>query len=100
MPRPLPFSLLYGSSETAAGSSENREDEIHEVKETISQAISEEEDFCIICLEEYTAENPHIVPKCGHNFHLNCILAWLERSDRCPVCDQIILRDDLLGMQT
>lgn len=24
MPRPLPFSLLYGSSETAAGSSENR----------------------------------------------------------------------------
>lgn len=49
--------------------------------------IIEEED-CPICLEEYDAENPRIITKCEHHFHLACILEWMERSDTCPVCDQ------------
>jgi len=38
---------------------------------------------------EYTEENPKMVTKCEHHFHLCCILEWLERSDSCPVCDQV-----------
>jgi len=48
----------------------------------------EEEDVCPTCLEEYDVENPKIITKCEHHFHLSCILEWLERSDTCPVCDQ------------
>ncbi|KAI5442704.1 E3 ubiquitin-protein ligase At3g02290 [Lathyrus oleraceus] len=47
---------------------------------------SEEEDICPTCLEEYTKENPKIMTKCAHHFHLGCIYEWMERSDNCPVC--------------
>ncbi|XP_027108388.2 probable E3 ubiquitin-protein ligase RHB1A isoform X2 [Coffea arabica] len=49
----------------------------------------EEADVCPTCLEDYDAENPRIVTKCNHHFHLSCILEWMERSDTCPICDQI-----------
>ncbi|GAV76101.1 zf-RING_2 domain-containing protein [Cephalotus follicularis] len=51
-------------------------------------SVTEEEDVCPTCLEEYDAENPKITTKCEHHFHLACILEWMERSDTCPVCDK------------
>ncbi|KAK7318204.1 hypothetical protein RJT34_02903 [Clitoria ternatea] len=51
-------------------------------------SLVEEEDACPICLEEYDAENPKLLTKCDHHFHLACILEWMERSETCPVCDQ------------
>ncbi|KAJ4912966.1 RING/U-box superfamily protein [Raphanus sativus] len=45
-------------------------------------------DECPICLEEYHIDNPKLLTKCGHNFHLACILEWMERSEACPVCDK------------
>ncbi|KAK8476455.1 hypothetical protein V6N11_001687, partial [Hibiscus sabdariffa] len=53
----------------------------------------EEEDVCPTCLEEYDAENPKIITKCEHHFHLACILEWMERSDTCPVCDKEMMFD-------
>ncbi|KAL8112492.1 putative E3 ubiquitin-protein ligase RHB1A [Apium graveolens] len=55
--------------------------------------VLEEEECCPTCLEEYDAENPKIITKCEHHFHLACILEWLERSDTCPVCDQEMIFD-------
>ncbi|KAF3448589.1 hypothetical protein FNV43_RR09302 [Rhamnella rubrinervis] len=55
--------------------------------------VTEEEDTCPTCLEEYDAENPKITTKCEHHFHLACILEWMERSDTCPVCDQEMIFD-------
>ncbi|KAJ0860981.1 putative transcription factor C2H2 family [Helianthus annuus] len=48
----------------------------------------EEEDVCPTCFEEYDTENPRIVTKCNHQFHLSCILEWMERSNTCPICSQ------------
>ncbi|XVF81773.1 hypothetical protein PTKIN_Ptkin15bG0183400 [Pterospermum kingtungense] len=59
---------------------------------TISSA--EEEDVCPTCLEEYTAENPKIITKCSHHFHLGCIYEWMERSENCPVCWKVMLFDE------
>ncbi|KAK6935409.1 Zinc finger, RING-H2-type, partial [Dillenia turbinata] len=50
--------------------------------------VPEEEDVCPTCLEEYDEENPKIITKCEHHFHLACILEWLKRSDTCAVCDK------------
>ncbi|KAG6777576.1 hypothetical protein POTOM_017401 [Populus tomentosa] len=59
---------------------------------------SEEEDVCPTCLDgkildlaliEYTQENPKIMTKCSHHFHLGCIYEWMERSDGCPVCGKL-----------
>ena len=57
-------------------------------------ASSEEEDVCPTCLEEYTEENPKIVTKCSHHYHLGCIYEWMERSDSCPVCGKVMVFDE------
>lgn len=51
-------------------------------------STTEEEDVCPTCLEDYDVENPRITTKCNHQFHLSCILEWMERSDTCPICNQ------------
>ncbi|XP_031394974.1 probable E3 ubiquitin-protein ligase RHB1A [Punica granatum] len=48
---------------------------------------------CPTCLEEYDLDNPKVLTKCEHHFHLACILEWLERSDTCPVCGQEMVFD-------
>ncbi|PNY12759.1 E3 ubiquitin-protein ligase at3g02290-like protein [Trifolium pratense] len=40
---------------------------------------------------EYDAENPKLTINCDHHFHLACILEWMERSESCPVCDQVMV---------
>ncbi|KAG6474483.1 hypothetical protein ZIOFF_068420 [Zingiber officinale] len=55
--------------------------------------IPDEEDVCPICLEDYDVENPRIMTKCEHHFHMSCILEWMERSDTCALCDQIMMID-------
>lgn len=57
------------------------------------QLVTEEEDACPICLEEYDTENPKMVTNCEHDFHLSCLLEWMERSDLCPVCDKEMVFD-------
>ncbi|TMX05012.1 hypothetical protein EJD97_003599 [Solanum chilense] len=56
---------------------------------------AEEEDVCPTCLEEYDVDNPRIVSKCNHHFHLSCILEWMERSQTCPICDQEMIYEAL-----
>ncbi|PPE02460.1 hypothetical protein GOBAR_DD00515 [Gossypium barbadense] len=56
----------------------------------IYSSAEEEEDVCPTCLEEYTPENPKIITKCSHHFHLGCIYEWMERSENCPVCGKVI----------
>ncbi|KAM5581130.1 E3 ubiquitin-protein ligase [Rosa sericea] len=55
---------------------------------------SEEEDVCPTCLEEYTPENPKIMTKCSHHYHLGCIYEWMERSESCPVCGKVMAFDE------
>lgn len=38
---------------------------------------------------EYDLENPRIITKCKHHFHLSCIYEWMERSDTCPICEEV-----------
>ncbi|XP_021767112.1 probable E3 ubiquitin-protein ligase RHB1A [Chenopodium quinoa] len=57
------------------------------------ELATEEEDACPICLEEYDTDNPKLVTNCEHDFHLSCLLEWMERSDSCPVCDKEMIFD-------
>ncbi|PKA58792.1 E3 ubiquitin-protein ligase [Apostasia shenzhenica] len=57
---------------------------------------TDEEDVCPTCLEEYDAENPRIITKCNHHFHLACILEWMERSNTCAICDKIMEINEML----
>lgn len=39
----------------------------------------EEEDCCCVCLETFTEDNPAKATKCGHQYHLQCIMQWYQR---------------------
>lgn len=49
-------------------------------------SLGDLDDACPTCLEAYTPENPRVMAKCGHHYHLPCIYEWLERSPTCPMC--------------
>ncbi|CAH8287653.1 unnamed protein product [Eruca vesicaria subsp. sativa] len=121
-PAPLPFDLLFGRpvSDSIKGKINESSFETCEDKDCKTQPISmilslsesdlskhktfknqlvdeEEEDSCPICFEDYEAENPKIKTNCEHDFHLSCILEWMERSDGCPICDKEVVLDDCLN---
>ncbi|XP_016671410.1 E3 ubiquitin-protein ligase RHF2A isoform X1 [Gossypium hirsutum] len=52
------------------------------------------DDSCSICLEEFSASDPSTVTNCKHEFHLQCILEWCQRSSQCPMCWQAISLKD------
>ncbi|KAJ4722395.1 putative E3 ubiquitin-protein ligase RHF2A [Melia azedarach] len=52
------------------------------------------EDACSICLEPFSTDDPGTVTSCKHEYHLQCILEWSQRSKECPICwQQFVLKD-------
>lgn len=52
------------------------------------------DDACSICLENFCDSDPSTVTSCKHEFHLQCILEWFQRSSQCPMCWQPISLKD------
>ncbi|KAK1398651.1 E3 ubiquitin-protein ligase RHF2A [Heracleum sosnowskyi] len=52
------------------------------------------DDACSICLEVFSESEPSTVTACKHEFHLQCILEWCQRSSQCPMCWQPITLKD------
>ncbi|XP_058191311.1 E3 ubiquitin-protein ligase RHF2A [Rhododendron vialii] len=52
------------------------------------------DDSCSICLEAFCESEPSTVTCCKHEFHLQCILEWCQRSSQCPMCWQPISLKD------
>ncbi|XVF69303.1 hypothetical protein PTKIN_Ptkin11bG0070100 [Pterospermum kingtungense] len=52
------------------------------------------DDACSICLEAFCESDPSTVTSCKHEFHLQCILEWCQRSSQCPMCWQPISLKD------
>ena len=45
---------------------------------------------CSICLDEIYENDRYELLKCPHVYHKKCILKWLEKSNTCPECRQLI----------
>ncbi|KAH8966767.1 hypothetical protein BDL97_03G043700 [Sphagnum fallax] len=52
------------------------------------------DDACSICLESFCDEDPATVTNCRHEYHLQCILEWSQRSKECPMCWQALSLKD------
>ena len=50
----------------------------------------ETEDRCTICLENYAAKDTAMSIACSHTFHKDCMLKWLQRQKRCPLCQTTV----------
>ncbi|XP_074281816.1 E3 ubiquitin-protein ligase RHF2A-like isoform X2 [Silene latifolia] len=57
------------------------------------------DDACSICLEDFSQSDPSTVTNCKHEFHLQCILEWCQRSSNCPMCWQAIGLRDAMSQQ-
>lgn len=52
------------------------------------------EDACSICLEPFNSDDPSAVTDCKHEYHLQCILEWSQRSKECPICWRVLALKD------
>ncbi|KAG8371099.1 hypothetical protein BUALT_Bualt13G0051600 [Buddleja alternifolia] len=52
------------------------------------------DDSCSICLEDFCDSDPSTLTSCKHEYHLQCILEWCQRSSQCPMCWQPISLKD------
>lgn len=52
------------------------------------------EDACSICLDPFSHNDPFTVTTCKHEYHLQCILDWSQRSRQCPMCWQLLSLKD------
>jgi E3 ubiquitin-protein ligase RHF len=52
------------------------------------------DDACSICLDAFCDGNPSTVTNCRHEYHLQCVLEWCQRSSNCPMCWQAISLKD------
>ncbi|KAJ0049429.1 hypothetical protein Pint_16453 [Pistacia integerrima] len=48
--------------------------------------IEDESRLCVVCLEQILLGSQATRMPCGHLFHGDCILSWLSKSKRCPLC--------------
>ena len=45
---------------------------------------------CSICLESYKHKDTAMKISCSHTFHKDCLLKWLQRHQRCPLCQNSV----------
>ena len=45
-----------------------------------------QESFCSICIKSIDQEKTFFELKCGHIFHLSCIIEWIKKQNTCPNC--------------
>ncbi|XP_039004708.1 E3 ubiquitin-protein ligase RHF2A-like isoform X2 [Hibiscus syriacus] len=57
------------------------------------------DDACSICLEEFCESDPSTMTRCKHEFHLQCVLEWCQRSSQCPMCWQPINLKDPISQE-
>ncbi|XP_076903836.1 E3 ubiquitin-protein ligase RHF2A-like [Bidens hawaiensis] len=57
------------------------------------------DDSCSICLEAFCDNDPKTVTGCKHEFHLQCILEWCQRSSNCPMCWQEISLSNICSQE-
>ncbi|XP_017256441.2 probable E3 ubiquitin-protein ligase ZFP1 [Daucus carota subsp. sativus] len=53
---------------------------------TTTSPSQERPDICVICQDEYAAEELVGGLRCGHEYHVQCIRQWLRRINKCPIC--------------
>lgn len=62
--------------------------------EAVAALAKEGHADCPICLEEFEAGERSLAIQCRHAFHYQCIVQWLARTNKCPVCRFEIVRRD------
>ncbi|ODN05482.1 Protein TRC8 [Orchesella cincta] len=60
---------------------------------TDDQLRSRHDDVCAVCYEEMESAK---VTNCNHLFHAVCLRKWLYVQNTCPLCHEVLYREDAL----
>ena len=58
----------------------------HLDKTKLEKIIKSKNEKCLICLEIFKENNQVLYLPCSHLFHSVCILRWLLKHNKCPIC--------------
>lgn len=61
---------------------ENIDNEVNNFPAHGVEIMQDPSNVCCICLDG----DINCLIKCGHAFHVNCLVAWANRKDTCPLC--------------
>jgi SNF2 family DNA or RNA helicase len=71
------------------------EEQIHLMKERIEEVSK---DSCSICYE--SGDNPLLTPCCSKKFCAQCILEWMTRVPKCPLCREAFHPSSLVSLSS
>ncbi|KFM71411.1 TRAF-interacting protein, partial [Stegodyphus mimosarum] len=54
--------------------------------------------FCPICADLFDEDSSMVAPPCGHVFHENCLLKWLNESRTCPDCRIRVTQEKIIKL--
>lgn len=54
---------------------------------------------CSICLSPFEHDDEAMITPCGHTFHSECLLRWMEEQMICPVCRNPLPQPEILNRQ-
>ncbi|KAG5508128.1 hypothetical protein JKF63_05380 [Porcisia hertigi] len=95
---PAPASLALPKNGSQDATSSNISDNMDEDSAAVDFETYDVGEYhlttCPICLEHFTLDNPAILLKCEHGFHLQCLESWRQRSSMCPMCFAPVVGDE------
>ncbi len=59
---------------------------LRETTITSDDLIEENNKECLICLDEHALGGKAVKLPCGHLYHRDCVIEWLQKQGSCPVC--------------
>jgi len=65
---------------------------ISSLPEASVEELQNFDDVCAICYQDMTSAK---ITRCKHYFHGVCLRKWLYVQDKCPLCHEIVINQDL-----
>ena len=57
-----------------------------EKKHCKKSGLKMEPPTCTVCTETINVDTKGMFMPCGHVYHPDCLIPWLEKQNSCPVC--------------
>ena len=89
----VPPTESSNSTSTRGDGDEAADEHLKRLRQVMAETGRSASTSCVVCLEDLGDTASELTSThCGHFFHRACLGKWLERSDRCPTCQESLVR--------